>query len=50
MLLQGEARPCVNKKYLQVQPFTHNAKDLHYVAVLRAQGAIQPPIEAGCSP
>src|SRR5688500_4603524 len=28
-----------NKKYLQAQPFTHNAKDLHYVAVLRAPRA-----------
>jgi hypothetical protein len=39
-----------NKKYFQEQLFTHNAKDLHYVAVLRAGRAIQLPLEAGCSP
>jgi hypothetical protein len=39
-----------NKKYLQAQPFTHNAKDLHYVAVLRALHARPLITEAGCSP
>ncbi|CAI8889390.1 hypothetical protein EMIT0P291_20291 [Pseudomonas sp. IT-P291] len=32
----------MNKKYLQVEPFTQNAKDLHYVAVLRAHSTTPP--------